>query len=139
MRRAQEIPFDWLADNKRWMRKPMSYESLADMLNEQTQFYRRVLGSNQADYVEIWLEKDVLSGVLYSVTSEFDVPLMVTRGYPSLSFLRAPPRPSRTRTSRRTCITSAITIRATWTSRAPWNKACGNSLPKPRFTLSAWR
>jgi hypothetical protein len=89
MRRAREIPFDWLADNTRWMRKPTSYESLADMLNEQTQFYRRTLWSNQADYVEIWLEKDALSGVLYTVTAEFDVPLMVTRGYPSLSFLHA--------------------------------------------------
>ena len=57
MRRAREIPFDWLADNTRWMRKPTSYESLADMLNEQTQFYRRALWSNQADYGEIWLEK----------------------------------------------------------------------------------
>jgi hypothetical protein len=38
-------------------------------------------------YVEIWLEKDALSGVLYPVTSEWDVPLMVTRGYSSLSFL----------------------------------------------------
>jgi hypothetical protein len=32
-------------------------------------------------------EKDALSGVLYGVTSKYDVPLMVTRGYPSYSFL----------------------------------------------------
>ena len=38
-------------------------------------------------YVEVWLEKDALSGVLYPVTSEFDAPLMVARGYASLSFL----------------------------------------------------
>lgn len=38
-------------------------------------------------YVEIWLEKDALAGVLYGVTESWDVPLMVTRGYPSLSFL----------------------------------------------------
>jgi hypothetical protein len=44
MRRAHEIPFDWVANNTRWMRKPTSYESLADMLNEQTQFYRRRCG-----------------------------------------------------------------------------------------------
>ncbi len=31
--------------------------------------------------------KDALSGVLYNVTAEFDVPLMVTRGYPSISYL----------------------------------------------------
>src|SRR5215813_8040015 len=36
---------------------------------------------------EIWLEKDALSGVVYPVTSMYDVPLMVARGYASLSFL----------------------------------------------------
>jgi hypothetical protein len=34
-----------------------------------------------------WLEKDALSGVLYQETAEFEVPLMVTRGYPSISHL----------------------------------------------------
>jgi hypothetical protein len=38
-------------------------------------------------YVEIWLEKDALSGVIYPVTEMYDVPLMVARGYASLSFL----------------------------------------------------
>jgi hypothetical protein len=38
-------------------------------------------------YVEVWLEKDALAGVVYEVTEPWDVPLMVTRGYPSLSFL----------------------------------------------------
>ena len=43
---------------------------------------------NEADsYVEIWLEKDALAGVVYPVTSMYDVPLMVARGYASLSFL----------------------------------------------------
>jgi hypothetical protein len=35
----------------------------------------------------IWLEKDALSGVIYPITSMYDVPLMVARGYASLSFL----------------------------------------------------
>src|SRR4051794_22052377 len=39
--------------------------------------------------VEIWLEKDALCGVIYGICSKFDVPLMVTRGYASLSFLYA--------------------------------------------------
>jgi len=32
MRRAGEIPFDWIADNTRWMRKPRTYDSLRNML-----------------------------------------------------------------------------------------------------------
>ncbi len=35
------------------------------------------------------MEKDALSGVLYPITARYDVPLMVTRGYPSLSFLHS--------------------------------------------------
>jgi hypothetical protein len=37
--------------------------------------------------VEVWLEKEALSGAIYEVTSAWDVPLMPTRGYPSLTFL----------------------------------------------------
>jgi hypothetical protein len=87
MRRSGEIPFGWIADNTRWMRKPRSYSSLTDMLTHSQRFYRRALWDDQDVYVEIWLEKDALSGVLYNVTAEFDVPLMVTRGYPSISYL----------------------------------------------------
>lgn len=87
MRRSGEIPFGWIADNTRWMRKPSSYSSLNDMLTESQRFYRRAMWDDQDVYVEIWLEKDALSGVLYDVTAEFDVPLMVTRGYPSISYL----------------------------------------------------
>jgi hypothetical protein len=87
MRRAKEIPFGWIADNTRWMRKPPSFPSLGDMLVESQRLYRRAMWDNQDAYVEIWLEKDALSGVLYEETAAFDVPLMVTRGYPSISYL----------------------------------------------------
>lgn len=68
-------------------RKPPSHDSLTDALEDTAQLYRRALWRNQNDYVEIWLEKDALAGVLYPVTARWDVPLMVTRGYPSLSYL----------------------------------------------------
>jgi hypothetical protein len=87
MRRANKIPFDWIADNTRWMRKPTTYSSLNDMLKRSAEFYRRALWDRSKVYVEIWLEKDALAGVLYDVTAEWDVPLMVTRGYASISYL----------------------------------------------------
>lgn len=49
--------------------------------------YRHSIWDNQDTYVEVWLEKEALAGVLYEVTAEWDVPLMVTRGYPSISYL----------------------------------------------------
>jgi hypothetical protein len=87
MRRAGRIPFEWLTDSTRWMRKPQSYSSLSSMLERSTEFYRRALWDSQQAYVEIWLEKDALAGVVFDLTAKWDVPLMVTRGYPSLSFL----------------------------------------------------
>ena len=87
MRRTGDVPFDWLADATRWMRKPTTHSSMERMLHRTVQTYRRAIWDEQDAYVEIWLEKDALAGVLYDVTWEWDVPLMVTRGYPSLSFL----------------------------------------------------
>ena len=89
MRLSGEIPFDWIADNTRWMRKPQTYRSLKGMLELTKTTYRRALWNDQSAYVEIWLEKDALAGVLYEETADWDVPLMVTRGYASVSYLHA--------------------------------------------------
>ena len=87
MRRDSTIPFSWITDQTRWMRKPRTYHSLSDMLEQQQNFYRRALWDDQDAYVEIWLEKKTRSRVcFYEVTERFDVPLMVSRGYASLSF-----------------------------------------------------
>ncbi len=40
-------------------------------------------------YVECWIEKDALAGVLMQETETYDVPLMVARGYASISFLHS--------------------------------------------------
>jgi hypothetical protein len=40
-------------------------------------------------YVEVWCEKDALAGVLMEETEPYDVPLMVARGYASVSFLHS--------------------------------------------------
>ena len=87
MRKAGEMPYDAIADNTRWMRKPNSHSSLENFLEQQQRFYRRDLWQDQDAYVEIWLEKDALAGVLYDVTGHWDVPLMVCRSYASISFL----------------------------------------------------
>jgi hypothetical protein len=87
MRREGVLPYDWLADNTRWQRKPRTFDSVEDALNATAQFYRKSLWADADAYVEIWLEKDALAGVVYPVTSMYDVPLMVARGYASLSFL----------------------------------------------------
>lgn len=89
MRRTGEIDYRDVADNTRWMRKPCSYDSLTSTLTASQPSYRRSIWADQDQYVEIWLEKESLAGVLFDVTAKWDVPLMVTRGYPSLSFVYA--------------------------------------------------
>jgi hypothetical protein len=89
MRRQGEMPFGWLVDNTRWMRKPSTHTSLDGFLASAARHYRRALWDHQDVYVEVWLEKDALAGVLYDVTEVWDVPLMVTRGYPSIAFLQS--------------------------------------------------
>ena len=87
MRRSGEMPYDWLADNTRWQRKPRTFSSIQQALAETARFYRKSLWVKTFRYVEVWLEKDALSAVIYPITSNYDVPLMVVRGYSSLSFL----------------------------------------------------
>jgi hypothetical protein len=87
MRRDGMLPYDWLADNTRWQRKPTTYNGIEQAIRETARLYRRNLWADAGCYVEIWLEKDALSGVIYPVTDMYDVPLMVARGYSSLSFL----------------------------------------------------
>lgn len=89
MRLDGELPFSWIADNTRWMRKPETYSSVEQLLRETARTYKRSVWDNQDAYVEVWLEKEALAGVLVEETAEWDVPLMVTRGYSSLSFLYA--------------------------------------------------
>ena len=39
-------------------------------------------------HVEVWSEKDAIRGVVYPVTAQYDVPLMIARGYSSETFLQ---------------------------------------------------
>jgi hypothetical protein len=87
MRCDGRIPFEGIADNTRRPMKWRSYANLEDALRAAREGYFRSRWDNQGDYVEIWLEKDALSGVVSEVTGPLDVPLMVTRGYPSITFL----------------------------------------------------
>src|SRR5262249_28818038 len=86
LRRAGEMPYDWIADATRWQRKPNTYSSLEDAVNTLASSYRRALWDSQSVYVEVWCEKDALAGTIFAVTHEWDVPLMVSRGFSSATF-----------------------------------------------------
>jgi len=87
MRRSGKLPYHWLADHTRWRYKPNTHDNLESMLDASQQAYRRSLWNSQERHVEIWIEKSALVGVILPITNKWDVGLMPTRGYPSLTFL----------------------------------------------------
>jgi hypothetical protein len=89
MRKMGILSYDWLADNTRWQRKPKSFGSIEEALADTARLYRKALWRDADSYVEVWLEKDALAGVVLPITASYDVPLMVARGYASLSFLHS--------------------------------------------------
>lgn len=49
--------------------------------------YRRNLIQTQEKYLECWIEKDALSGIFTRVAKNYTVPVVVCRGFSSVSFL----------------------------------------------------
>ena len=49
--------------------------------------YDRDLMQDQKKYIEIWIEKDALSSIFVKVASEYRIPVVVCRGFASVSFL----------------------------------------------------
>jgi hypothetical protein len=49
--------------------------------------YRRDLLIGQDVYIEVWIEKDALSSIFSKIAEKYTVPLVVCRGFASVSFL----------------------------------------------------
>ena len=64
MRRSGDLPYHWMSDNTRWMRRPAMYSGLADFIARHQRAYRRDLWAKSPTYIEIWCEKEALAGVI---------------------------------------------------------------------------
>ena len=53
MRLARRLPYDWLAENARWQRKPRSYTSIEAALDETARLYRTALWAEADAYAEV--------------------------------------------------------------------------------------
>lgn len=78
---------DWtvIEDRIRVPKFPNEWDDINDAMNTLIAVYRRKRWNDQENYVEVWVEKDALSGVLEPITREFHVHLLVNRGYSSIS------------------------------------------------------
>lgn len=82
------IDGDRIVDRTRQVGEPFGFANLQRYLEVMRDGYRRYVAEDQPEYIEIWVEKDALAGVLEGVSEEYGVPLCVCRGYPSYSALR---------------------------------------------------
>ena len=87
MRKEERLPYDWLVDNTRREIMPVTYDGIEHAMRDLADGYRKELWAEAECRVEIWIEKDALAGVIEEITRRYGVPLMVARGYSSLSFL----------------------------------------------------
>jgi hypothetical protein len=86
LRRTGILPWDWIVDTNRWMRKPETWGSVEEMLDDAAASYRRALWRDSPVAVEVWCESESVAGVLYPVTAQWDVPLYPIKGQTSDTF-----------------------------------------------------
>ena len=78
---------DWKAitDRTRFLRKLAHWSSPAEIIRSCADQYRENKWNDQPCYVEVWIEKDALVGVIEPACEDLDVPCFSCRGYVSQS------------------------------------------------------
>lgn len=84
-RLAGMLDWDGIEDRVRQPRVPSEWDTIQDLVKSALHSFRLPRWADQDNYVELWVEKDALAGVLRPIAHEFHVTLMVNRGYSSAS------------------------------------------------------
>lgn len=84
-RMAGIVDWDAIEDRLRKPSSPSSFKSPKAIMKAAINQYALPRQDGQNTYVEVWVEKDALSGVLKRVTEKYHVPILVNRGYSSVS------------------------------------------------------
>jgi hypothetical protein len=87
MRLAGQVNWDWIIDSSRQAQITRTFESVGAALEDTAKFYRRSALRDCSDYLEIWCEKEALAGHLWDVASVYDVPVVASKGVPSLTLV----------------------------------------------------
>lgn len=76
---------DWEAIEDRLRKPKLPYwvSSVQGAVKDTIRQYRLNRQKGQPNYIEVWSEKDALSNVLYRITAEYHIRLMINRGYSS--------------------------------------------------------
>ncbi len=81
MRQEGYVSWGWIEDRIRQPRIVSMWDDLPDFGLTVRQAYRRNTWATQKAYIEVWLEKDALSGIFQDVLNPYGVTLNVGRGY----------------------------------------------------------
>lgn len=84
-RLAGLIDWDYIVDRTRNMRQNGHWSSPQSIIESCARAYQTDKWDPQPNYVEVWIEKDALVGVIQGVCSQEDVPYFSCRGYTSQS------------------------------------------------------
>ena len=81
------VPWHHFADRTREVIRTSTWDGVEEYAEDVGRWYRRDYWRTQPHHVEVWLEKDAMSGAVAAVTRPYGVPLYVCRGFSSASFI----------------------------------------------------
>lgn len=87
-RLAGVVPWEWMEDRLRQATEWDMWDDPATFLHGVRDKYFRNVWQDQSSYVEVWCEKDALSGIFSSVLGPYGVTLNVGRGYDGWSSIK---------------------------------------------------
>ena len=85
MRLDGSLPYSKIVDGHRTRRHVFAHDGLADALESAHTLYRRNYWLTQPRAVEVWCEKDALTGVLEPICREYGVTYVACKGFPSIT------------------------------------------------------
>jgi hypothetical protein len=80
-RKDGTVPWEWIEDRLRRPRHVAMWNGLDDFMQTVQRAYRRNVWPTQPACLEVWLEKDALSGIFEDALNEYGVTLNVGRGF----------------------------------------------------------
>ena len=96
LRRRGRVSYGDITDGTRWITKPKTFGGWEEAIEDAARSYRRALWRSSPYSLQLFTEKDAISGVIVPVTERWDVPLGVLRGYSSAQLCeRQRPRSTR--------------------------------------------
>jgi hypothetical protein len=96
MRWKKELPYEWIIDSSRNSRGSQGYnnelekwleQKIDDLPNSVASWWFRDLLADHEFSIQVWLEKEALAEIVWSICRRWHVPLYPARGYASLTFI----------------------------------------------------